>query len=183
MKATSTLRSAVAPLENFSLTMVGLLGFSFGVQGDPVVSNMPQDAELAAVFRSHRDSFEKLAAMGMEDYGSVSLLSKDLLSQRPLTGGLEELTPQRRDEYLRLLTSIKPALVMGIDFYRISFSFSRGGIGLSIGPSWMKGIAYLPHGSERVGTIVRNLDQVPDGDHVYLVPIEATWYTIYVASD
>jgi hypothetical protein len=180
MKATSTLRSAVAPLQNFSLTMVALLGVSFGVQGDPVVSNMPQDAELAAVFRSHRDSFEKLAAMGMEDYGSVSLLSKDLLSQRPLTGGLEDLTPQRRDEYLRLLTSIKPALVMGIDFYRISFSFR---IGLSIGPSWMKGISYLPHGSERVGTIVRNLDQVPDGDHVYLVPIEATWYIIYVASD
>src|SRR5260370_2993203 len=97
MKATSTLRSAVAPLENFSLTMVGLLGFSFGVQGDPVVSNMPQDAELAAVFRSHRDSFEKLAAMGMEDYGSVSLLSKDLLSQRPLTGCVEALTPLPRD--------------------------------------------------------------------------------------
>jgi hypothetical protein len=47
----------------------------------------------------------------------------------------------------------------------------------------MKGIAYLPHGHERVGAIVPNLDKLPSEDGIYLVPIEPKWYIIYVQSD
>jgi hypothetical protein len=150
---------------------------------DPVAANPPKDAELEASFRSHHDAFEKLAAMGMEDTGIVSLLSPEMLNEQRLTGGREALSPERRSEYVSLLTSIRPDLVMGIDFDRITFSYSRGGSTLSIGPGWMKGIAYLPHGCERVGMVVINLDKPPSQDDVYLVPIESNWYIIYVHLD
>src|SRR5206468_8166028 len=105
-------------------------------QSEPV--DFPKDAELVTLFRSHHDGFERLATMGMEDTGVVSLLSSDMLKQRPLTGGRQELSPERRSEYIRLLNSISSDLVLGIDFYRITFSYSRGGSALSIGPGWMK---------------------------------------------
>ena len=150
---------------------------------EPVAASLPEDAELAASFRSHREAFERLAAMGMEDTGIVSLLSFDMLNERPLTDARQALSSERRSEYVRLLTSIRADLVMGIDFYRITFSYLRGGSALSIGPGWMKGIAYLPHGYERVGIVVSNLDHPPSGDDVYLVPLESKWYVIYVQSD
>lgn len=150
---------------------------------DPAAADLPKDAELVASFRSNHDAFEKLAAMGMEDYGIVSLLSPQMLNEQRPTDGREALSPERRSEYVRLLKNIRPDLVMGIDFYRITFSYSRGGSALSIGPGWTKGIAYLPHGYERVGLVVSNLDKLPTADDVYLVPIEPKWYIIYVQSD
>jgi hypothetical protein len=150
---------------------------------DALAADPPKDAELVASFRSHHDAFEKLAAMGVEDTGTVSLLSPEMLNERRLTGGREALSHERRREYVRLLTSIRPDLVMGIDSYRITFSYSRGGSALSIGPGWMKGIAYLPHSYEKVGIVVPTLDQLPTADDVYLVSIEPNWYIIYVQSD
>ncbi len=47
----------------------------------------------------------------------------------------------------------------------------------------MKGIAYLPDGYERVGTMVPNLDKLPTADGIYLVSIEPKWYIIYVQLD
>ena len=150
---------------------------------DPVAANPPKDAELVASFQSHHDAFERLAVMGMEDTGTVSLLSPEMLNEQSLTGGRQALSPERRSEYVRLLTNIRPDLVMGIDFYRITFCYSSGGSALSIGPGWMKGIAYLPRGYERVGRVVPNLDHSPKVDGVDLVPIESEWYVIYVQSD
>jgi hypothetical protein len=165
-------------LGNFALTVL-LLGTPFLVCSQPEPPRMPKDAELREIFQVHREAFEKLAAMGTVDTGVVSLLSPEMLDERPLTGGREVLTPERRSEYTRLLSSIKPDLVMGIDAYRITFSYSRGGSDLSIGPGWMKGIAYLPRGQERVGLVVNNLDKAPGQNDVYLVPIESKWYIIY----
>ena len=68
---------------------------------DPVAANPPKDAELVASFRSHHDAFEKLAAMGMEDTGIVSLLRPKMLNERRLTGGRQSLSPERRSEYVR----------------------------------------------------------------------------------
>jgi hypothetical protein len=168
---------------NFALTLLLFLGTPFLVCSQPQSASMPKDTELREIFQRHRDALEKLAAMGTRDTGIVSLLSPEMLGERPLTGGREALSPERRSEYTSLLTSIKPDLVMGIDFYRITFSYSRGGSDLSIGPGWMKGIAYLPQGHERVGIVVSNLDKPPGENDVYLVPIESKWYIIYSQFD
>jgi hypothetical protein len=166
------------PLMRFAVTIVVLVATRSFVQCESI----PKDAELVALFRSHHDAFEKLGAMGTEDTGNVSYLSAKTLNERPLTDGRQNLSPERRSEYIRLITSIKPDLVMGIDAYQISFSYSVGGA-LSIGPRWMKGIAYLPHGYDRVGVVVTNLDKLPTQDDTYLVPIEPKWCIIYIQLD
>ena len=169
--------SSFAQLMRCHLTIIIILATPCLSQCDSM--NVPTDAELVALFRSHHDAFEKLGAMGTEDTGNVSYLSAKTLNERPLTDGRQNLSLERRSEYIRLITSIKPDLVMGIDAYQISFSYSVGGA-LSIGPRWMKGIAYLPHGYDRVGVVVTNLDKLPTQDDTYLVPIEPKWYIIYV---
>lgn len=172
-----------ARLMGFGLTTTIMLSAPCLSRCDPIGLNMPKDAELVALFRSHRDAFEKLAAMGMEDSGIVSYLSSETLNEEPLTGGRQALSQSRRSEYARLLTSIRPDLIMGIDTYKISFSYSVGGIALSIGRSWMKGTAYLPYGHQKVGMLVDRLDKLPNEDGIYLVPIETKWYIIYVQLD
>jgi hypothetical protein len=103
-------------LSRFVITATLMLAAPYLSRCDPAMANPPKDAELVASFRSHHDAFERLAAMGMEDTGIVSLLSPEMLNEQPLTGGRQALSPERRSEYVRLLTSIRPDLVMGIDF-------------------------------------------------------------------
>jgi hypothetical protein len=145
--------------------------------------DMPKDAELTHLFRSHHNAFEKLASMGVEDTNTTVYLTLDTLNENPLTDGRQNLSPARRSEYTQLIASIRPDLAVMIDWYRITFSYWRGGDWLPIGRSWMKGIAYLPHGHERVGRIVPNLDKLPPADGIYLVPIEPKWYIIYMNLD
>jgi len=144
---------------------------------------MPKDPELVELFRSRRDAFERLAAMGGEDTNRTTYITIETLDEEPLTDGREALSPTRRSEYKQLITSIRPDLAVLIDWYRITFSYWQGGNGLSIGRTWLKGIAYLPRGYERVGTIVPNLESLPAADGIYLVPIEPKWYIIYVQLD
>ncbi|HZS54928.1 MAG TPA: hypothetical protein VFA65_11025 [Bryobacteraceae bacterium] len=140
---------------------------------------MPKDAELVELFRSHRDAFEKLAAMGMEDAGTVSHLSIETLTKEPLTDGRQNLPVIRRDEYKRLLSSIRPNLSVGIG-NGVAFAYWRT---VSRGRSCEKGITYIANSPERVGIIVNNLDKQPLEDDVYLVPIEPKWYIIYSQLD
>jgi hypothetical protein len=167
------------------LTLVASIIFAAPclLQCDQGAVDMPKDAELTELFRSHRDAFEKLAAMGAEDTNTTTYLNLETLNEEALTDGRETLSPARRSEYKQLIASIRPDLAVWIDWYRITFSYWRGGDWLPIGLSWMKGIAYLPHGHERVGTIVPSLDKLPPADGIYLVPIEPKWYIIYVHLD
>jgi hypothetical protein len=96
---------------------------------DPVAANPPKDAELTELFRSHRDAFEKLAAMGAGDTNITTYLNLETLNEEPLTDGREALSPARRSEYKQLIARIRPDLAVWIDWYRITFSYWRGGIG------------------------------------------------------
>jgi hypothetical protein len=170
-------------LATFALTIILLLSSPFLGCSQPLPVNMPKDAQLVELFRSHRDAFEKLASMGMEDAGTVSHLSVETLNEEPLTDGRQNLAAPRRGEYKRLLSSIRSDLAMGFDPSGAFFSYWRGGTGLSIGRSWEKGIAYLPDGYEKVGILVTNLDKPPTQDDIYLVAIEPKWYIYYSQLD
>jgi hypothetical protein len=180
-----TLRSVFKNIIRLGLTASVVLALSLSASSDFGKRDMPKDADLVDLFRSHRDAFERLATMAIEDTGTFSSISVEALNKEPLTGGLQSLSLERRSEYKRLLSSIKSDLVMGIDTFTrsVSFSYWRGGTGLSIGRSWEKGIAYLAHGPERVGRVVPSLDKPPLEDDVYLVPIEPKWYIMYVQLD
>ena len=163
----------------FALTAGIVFAMPSLVQSDP----MPKDAELVELFRSHHDAFERLAIMGMKDAATVSHVSVEALKEEPLSDGLHALSAARRSEYVRLLSSIRTDLSMGSDTYGVCFSYWSGGTGLSVNRSWDKGIAYLPHGYERVGAPVTSLDKVPTQDGMYVVPIERNWYLYYSQLD
>ncbi len=181
MHLDGTIQPALVQLKRIGLTVTVLLIAPCLSRCD--VISAPTDGQLIQLFRSHRDAFERLAAMATEDMGTVSYLSVETLSEPHPTDGRQNLSSARRSEYMRLLTSIRPDLVLRIATDRISFSYSSGGVGLSVNQSWIKGLAYLPSGSQRVGIVVTSLDKLPTRDDVYLVPIEHKWYVIYVKLD
>jgi hypothetical protein len=166
-------------IRSFALTTLLLLSAVFFGHSESLV-NMPKDTELIKLFRAHRDAFERLAAIGMEDAGTVSHVSVEALNKEPLADGRQNLPVVRRDEYKRLLSSIRPDLWMGIGINGVSFSYWRG---VSSGRSCEKGITYIPYSPERIGMIVNNLDKQPAENDVYLVPIEPKWYIIYSQLD
>ena len=166
-------------LRSFALTTFLLLSALFYGRSEPLL-NMPKDAELIELFRSHRDAFERLAAMGMEDAGTVSHLSIETLNKQPLADGRQNLPVTRRDQYTRLLGSIRSDLSVGIGTNGVSFSYWHS---VSSGRSCEKGITYITHSPERVGMIVNNLDKRPIENDVYLVQIEPKWYVIYTQLD
>jgi hypothetical protein len=143
---------------------------------NPFKLGAPNDQKLVALFRDHREAFDRLRTMGLEDAQAISYVSENSLKQ-------SGLTQARRDEYIRLLSGIRGDLVMGVDANAVSFSYWGGGVGLAIARSWKKGITFLPNGPKKVGVIVSSLDRLPANDGVYLVPIEGNWYLIYVQLD
>lgn len=156
--------------------LVVVLGAFYLWSCNPFKLGAPNDQELVTLFRGHREAFDRLRTMGIEDAQVISYVSEDNLKQ-------SSLTQARRDEYIRLLSGIRRDLVMGVDANEVAFSYWGGGVGLAIARSWKKGIAYLPNGPKKVGVIVNSLDKLPADDGVYLVPIEGNWYLLYVQLD
>jgi len=71
-------------------------------RGDQVNGNPPKDADVVAFFQSHREAFERLARMGMEDRGTVSHLSVDIV-RRGRQKGSEWACPVFSDSWLRVI--------------------------------------------------------------------------------
>jgi len=66
-----------APLMRFALTTAVLAATGSFARCDSI----PKDAELVALLRSHRDAFERLAVMGIEDAGRFSSISVEFLGK------------------------------------------------------------------------------------------------------
>jgi hypothetical protein len=156
-------KPAVAIIAVLALGLAGLFLWQYR---SPFPLNIPKDRALVDSFHAHRQAFETLKEMADKDATTASNSISATLSA------------SRRSEYARLLSQIHPKLEMGFDANGTLFSFAEGGVGLSIGPNWSKGIAYLPAPS-RVGQIVNSLDKNPDRDDMYLVRIEGNWYVFY----
>jgi len=144
---------------------LALVGFLVRQYTSPFPLGVPRDRALVQLFYAHRQTFEKLKEMADQD------------------GQTYDLSVTRRAEYARLLSQIHRHMTVNVDQWRTAFWCAGGGILLSIGPRWDKGIAYLNAVPNRVGQIVRNLDKDPGHDDVYLVPIEGDWYVIYQRDD
>jgi hypothetical protein len=95
----------------------------------------------------------------------------------------ETLSVACRFEYSRLLSQIDPRMQMGFSPQGVAFSSARGGIGLSIGPGWEKGIMYLTAVPSRVGQIVDNLDKDPGHDDFTSFRLKGDWYMFYQRTD
>jgi hypothetical protein len=81
----------LARLIGFVLTATVILAAPCLLWCDPLGANMPKDAELIELFRSHHDAFERQAAMETEDAGTISHLSIETLDKEPLADGQQNL--------------------------------------------------------------------------------------------
>ena len=148
-----------------------LIAFFVRQYTSPFPRGVPTDHTLVELFRAHRQTFEALEKMADDDAAIASNSTSETLSVA------------RRFEYSRLLLQIDPKMQMGFSREGVAFSSAHGGIGLSIGPGWEKGIMCLTAVPGRVGRLVDNLDKDPGHDDLYLVPIEADWYVFYQRTD
>jgi hypothetical protein len=155
----------------FVLAIPLALGALYMWRLNPLALGRPTDGELVAIFREHREAFERLRTMALEDSRVISYVSEDSLQK----SGLSEA---RRAEYVRLLSGIRRNLTAGVSLHGVTFRFAGGGVGLAIARSWVEGITYLSDGSEKGCVIVKSLDDLGAhiSDGVYLVPIDRNWY-------
>ena len=160
----------IAPIM-LCLLAAALLAFYVWQYTSPFPLDVPKDRSLVALFHAHQQAFQTLADMADKDATIAS------------TEKSENLGVARRSEYARLVSQIDRKMKLGFGDCRIAFWFARGGILLSIGPRWAKGIACLTCVPSRVGEIVSNLDKDPGRGGGYLVPIEGDWYMIYQRLD
>ena len=175
-----TIRSILFKI-SYSLTIglilvIFLVGIFFFYLADPLNLRAPKDQILLKVFHDHREEFEKLQKMALEDLPNVSYFNDSVLNN-------SKLSRQRQEEYKYLLDKIWPSLTITIgNDDQVLFIFAGGGI-LSIGPEWSKGIVYKPY-DDKSGTIAPNLDKMrtaPAND--YIRPIEPKWFLFYQRYD
>jgi hypothetical protein len=153
-----------------TLLMLAFIAFSLWQYTSPFPLRVPRDRSLIAFFHGHRQAFQEIVDLAVID--------------APRHSSIEGLRPERRSEYLRLLNQINlSSNDLGFFEDRVTFWCAGGGILLAIGPSWSKGIVYLPWGLARQGEVVSSTDKNPGRDGIYLVPIEEKWYLIYQRFD
>lgn len=86
----------------------------------------------------------------------------------------------RRDEYKKLISEIRPGLrvVMNGNNGVVRFIFAENGS--TIGPSWAKGVEYLPGDYKREGLLSTNLDDAGNQPaNVYIRLIQPKWFVFY----
>jgi hypothetical protein len=164
-------------LAKFSLLVIAVFaaigGFLFWL-ADPLYLKAPTDEQLSRVFQTKRAAFEQLRQMAIED--SITYVSASDLDSR--------LSDDRKREYANRLSAINSGLIVTTDAQTVRFIFVVGGLS-AIGSEWLKGIEYLPGGTDRAGVVVESLDR-PDSlatGQVYLRQIDGDWYLFLQKTD
>jgi hypothetical protein len=139
---------------------------------DPINLRAPPDRQLVSAFHAHREVFEDLKNMALEDsqhgwYLGVSDSSK--------------IAESRQEKYKNLISQIRPSVDVRMDGHddNIRFNFAGGGL-LAIGPGWVKGIVYVPENGKIDGRMVANLDsafRLPP--NIYFRTIVSNWFIYY----
>ena len=153
---------------------IGVIGAILFWMADPLYLKAPPDRKLIAIFIDHRDAFDSLRRMIVQD--SQSYVSASHLDER--------LSVKRRDEYRNLISEIGAESITPTSMRAVRFVFTGGGLS-AIGPEWFKGIEYAPEDIDRGGIVIGNLDQprnLVEGQ-VYLRQIEPHWYLFLQKTD
>jgi hypothetical protein len=177
MRPVVILRSIAIGLQRiFFIILVPTLLIAGGIVWvvNPLEWGRPSDKALITLFQTHENDFEQLRLLAQRDIGKKSFVSEKLL-------GCSDTRNSCDKEYCELIGKIRGDLRVFIDSDRITFTYSYGGC--TICRSWMKGVAYLPNGPERVGEVESDLDNPPSQDDVYLRPIKGNWFVVYARLD
>jgi hypothetical protein len=131
----------------------------------------PKDEELISSFHAHRQALEQVQEMATEDARRGWYLGASDPSK---------LDQPRRDEYKKLVSEIRPGLdvVMNGNNGVVRFIFAQKGS--AFGPSWAKGIEYMPGDYKREGVLLPSLNKAGIlAADVYLRQIEPKWFIFY----
>jgi hypothetical protein len=130
----------------------------------------PSDDKVIGIFQVHRREFDRLRQMVTEDIPNTAYFSADNISER--------LPASRRNEYKNLL-KVSPGLQVGTNYDgTVRFIFASSG--QAIGPSWAKGIEFIPDTGRVIGTERDTLDdsaKLMAG--VYLRKLEPRWFLFF----
>lgn len=149
-----------------------VLPVSVALCGCVLAKNYPSDDAIRQLFNEHRDAFEKLAELTVDDGANSTFMLAQAWCSGPLPAN-------RQKQYRALMKSIDNEMVIRTDSVLISFAVWGGGEGLSVNRSWFKGLAYFP-GEIRPGAqVVPQLNTRPEDDGTYIVPIGGKWYIVY----
>jgi len=131
----------------------------------------PRDQDLISTFHAQRRAFEQLQQMAAEDARRGWYL-----------GASNPSVPDqsRWSEYNKLLSQIRPGLVVGMNGTTGVVRFIFAGQGVAIGPGWVKGIEYVPGDFSREGILLPDLNKAASlPAHVYMRQIEPKWFIFY----
>jgi hypothetical protein len=143
---------------------------------DPFNLRAPKDQNLINLFKRHRDEFEQLRQMVLDDSTNTQYFSSSTIDN-------SNLSESRKKMYKHLLDSISAGLVLQTNLGQVSFCFAGGGLSLW-GPEWSKGIIYAPYLDK--ATIIEpdleNWKKTLPGFR-YVRPIEVNWFVYYQRFD
>jgi hypothetical protein len=131
----------------------------------------PRDQELISTFHAHRQAFEQLQQMAAGDARRGWYLG----ASNPSV-----LDQSRWSEYNKLISQIRPGLVVGMNGTTgvIRFVFALKGV--AIGPGWAKGIEYVPGDYSREGVLLPDLNKAASlPANVYIREIQPRWLIFY----
>ena len=94
------------------------------------------DRKLLTVFYNQRATFNRLRDMAHEDRELIQDINEQSVAH-------SRLSAERREEYLRLISSVNRKLSIESAPNQVTFVFADGNVGLSLWCEWFKGIAYL----------------------------------------
>ena len=155
-----------------SLISVGVvIGLVLLWMDDPLYLKAPSDDSLIQSFQSHQTEYERLREMAAEDSSKESYFTASHLDSR--------LDSARRDEYVNMLSNIQSGLILTYSPNMTRFIFAGGGLS-AIGPSWLKGIEYLPGHASGMGVEMQSLDKiyVLQPGVMYLRKIQPNWFVV-----
>ena len=158
------------------LVLGGLVAFAPRLIMKASYFRVPNDSQLISKFLAHRTAFERLREIALQDSKSRSFFRQHQL---------DDMAPDRREEYESLLTQIGPGFDVGTDQRTVRFIAAVGGSWISIGPEWVKGIEYIPLSLRGLEPFRHHLDDVRslEWGNVYLRQIDQDWFVFVQKTD
>jgi len=160
---------------------------------DPFAWRAPKDKTIIALFQEHREAFEKIQQMAMEDMQQDHYLNMyNLDFQKGNEFRKENLIPEsRQQEYKKLLSGIplpcRTSIYADVYGQTLRITLAGGGFLLAIGSGWGKGIEFYSNKPKDLGVIVSSLDKIPSNaePRIYLRPIgtSTNWFLYYQVDD
>ena len=172
-----SIKAALAKLALGAVAVSAAVAVFLFWAADPLYLRAHNDRQLMTVFQAHRETFERLRQMTVQDMPLESYFSESHLDKR--------MRHVRWQEYKRLLSEIRSGVLVGGSDFSVEASNRSVRFVFAQGSQWTKGLEYLPGSIDREGVIAQNLDRPSSllAGEVYLRQIAPNWFIVFQKTD